>query len=135
MIGRVGNINNIDGLQIYLFDNAKIGEIYLINFELSLEVHKKNYTLLQSIDNPFLNNNNSLFLYGLKIKEEFRGLGHSKTLIEESIKELIKYKLEYSFLICKTDNKISQNLYFKYGFVKYITDGEDDLLYMKNPHF
>lgn len=135
MIGRVGNINNIDGLQIYLFDNAKIGEIYLINFELSLDVHKKNYTLLQSIENPFLNNNNSLFLYSLKIEGDFRGLGHSKTLIEESIRELIKYKLEYLFLICKTNNKIAQNLYSKYGFVKYITDGEDDLLYMKNPHF
>jgi ribosomal protein S18 acetylase RimI-like enzyme len=135
MIGKVGNINNIDGLQIYLFDNTKIGELYLINFELSLDVHKKNYTLLQSIDDPFLNNNNSLFLYSLKIEKDFRGLGHSKTLIEESIKELFKYNLEYLFLICKTNNKIAQNLYSKYGFVKYITDKEDDLLYMKNPHF
>jgi hypothetical protein len=75
------------------------------------------------------------YYYVILRNKSIDGDSTSKILIEESIKELFKYNLEYLFLICKTNNKIAQNLYSKYGFVKYITDGEDDLLYMKNPHF
>ena len=135
MIGRVGNINSFEGLEIYLYDKIKMGKLNLINFELSLEVHRKNLSLLSNMDELLFNNNNSLFLYSFEIDGGFRGNGFGKLLIEESIKELIKYNLKYLFLTCKTDNPIAQNLYSRYGFVKYTTDNEDDLLYMKNPHF
>ena len=50
MIGRVGNINSFEGLEIYLYDKIKMGKLNLINFELSLEVHRKNLSLLSKMD-------------------------------------------------------------------------------------
>ena len=74
MIGKIGNINKREGLEIYVFsEETKVGYLILNNFELSLEVHSDNLEILESIDNPIFNYNNSIFLSNSwKGESEFR---------------------------------------------------------------
>jgi len=134
MIGKIGNINKKEGLEIYVFsEETKVGYIILNNFELSLEIHNENLKILESVDNPIFTYNNSIFLRNFNVLENYRGKGYGKFLFNYVIEESKKYKVDYLFLICKIENTIAKNLYEKFGFIKYASSNTDDLLYKKIP--
>jgi GNAT superfamily N-acetyltransferase len=134
MIGKIGNINKQEGLELYIFSNEeKIGSLLLFNFELSLEVHNTNYNILESVEHPILNNQNSIFLMSFKIEEPYRKQGFGKKLLNQAISETIKFGVDYLFLICKRDNYTAKKLYKNFGFEIYAKNETDELMYKKTP--
>lgn len=124
MIGNVGDINKIEGLEFYLFDeNEKIGKIILNNFEDSLIIDSNNYDILEKKDNPIINQNNSVFLRSFFIDFKFRNLGFGKKLMKHILEYVKINNVKYVFLICDKSNSVAMKLYTELDFNYY---GEND---------
>jgi len=117
---KMGHINMID------FDNGKHYDYYLPRLLYNVnEYCKSNCT-----ENLF-NNNNSIYLHDLEIFKPYRGKGLSNRLMDECHKLGKNMGVDYIILITECNNYVAQNLYKKYGYEIYSSDGIEDLFYKK----
>ena len=96
-------ITKVNNNNFYSDDDLTLNYILLENDEVIGEVDYK-HTYIEC---------DLLFIY---IKEEYRGKGYSKYLLDESIKELKKIGIKKIFLEVDKENTIAHNLYKKHGF-------------------
>jgi len=109
-IGKTGNINDIDGLEIYLFDDSTVvATIKLHNFDFLPYLQTQIYDILP--DETDLNNSNCILCFGLFINENYRKQGLGKKMLELSFEECKNYNIINWLGYRNNDNKISEKMF------------------------
>ena len=106
---------NIDGNRFELLKNDKV-------------VGSTMFTRIVKDDK--FNNEPHITLWGFLIKEEYRGKGYSKILMEKILEYLIK-KVSIVDLQVMENNTPAVNLYKSFGFKTYYNTGHDVLYMLK----
>jgi GNAT superfamily N-acetyltransferase len=120
-IGRSGNINDINGLEIYFYNTKKISTIKLYNFDHLEYLQKNIYDILS--DNIDLNSQNCIISFGLYVDENFRKLGLSSKIMELAFEECRKHNVTYWLGYRYNNNLISKQIFEKLG-MKIIANDE-----------
>lgn len=124
-----GDINNVPGAHISLREGeTKLGHVNLLNFNDSYKWDDEIPRILGG-DSKIFNDDNSVYLYDLKIYESNRGKGLSNHLMDKCHTLAEHAGKKYITLIVDSDNLIAQKLYKKYGYKSYDSDNFRDLLY------
>jgi len=109
-IGKTGNINDIDGLEIYLFDDSTVvATIKLHNFDFLPYLQTQIYDILP--DETDLNNSNCILGFGLFINENYRKQGLGKKMLELSFEECKNYNIINWLGYRSNDNKITEKMF------------------------
>jgi len=133
-----GEINDQFGKRIELRtpDGDLIGYIHLISMsnghDLDYDIPRLNHKdewCVKNCDKDFFNDNNSSYLYDLFVMDNYRGQGHSKTLLDTAHKTAKDCGLDYVTLITQRENHPAQNLYKKYGYDLHRTDDTKDFYF------
>ena len=131
--GKSGNINSYGGLELYVYDTEKIGSLFIVNFDVSLDINFNTSEILESkLSVPF-NILNSIFVFKFNIYEKYRGNGFGTNLLNETVKLCKTQKIEYIYLNCDLINNNAKKLYDKFGFIEFGRNNVDYLLYYKIP--
>ena len=131
--GKSGNINSYGGLELYVYDTEKIGSLFIVNFDVSLDINFNTSEILESkLSVPF-NILNSIFVFKFNIYEKYRGNGFGTNLLNETVKLCKTQKIEYIYLNCDLINNNAKKLYDKFGFIEFGRNNIDYLLYYKIP--
>lgn len=126
-----GNINISPGVHISLKDNnSEIGYSNLLNF---YDSHDLDFDLpeMLKLNMGEFNNKNCVYLFDLKVLENYRGKGLSKILMEKCHELSQDIGVDYVILITNCNNQVAQNLYKNLGYNLHVSDGKNDLLYKK----
>ena len=83
----------------------------------------------KNCDQDFFNDNNSTYLYDLFVMDNYRGQGHSNTLMDTAHNVAKENGLDYVTLITHRENHPAQNLYKKYGYDLHRTDDTKDFYF------
>lgn len=131
-----GDIN--EGVNILLKkENNEIGHSNLINFKKAWHLDSDVFKLhndyknncRSGLEENFFDNNNSLFLFDLKVYENFRGNGYGDMILEKSHELCKNFNAPYCLLITNTDNNIAQNLYKKHNYKTHLANKDRIFFY------
>jgi RimJ/RimL family protein N-acetyltransferase len=131
--GKSGNINSYNGLEMYIYDNEKIGSLFITNFDLSLDINTNTSEILENSSTIPFNRLNSLFIFKFNINDKYRRMGYGTNLLNETVKFCNSIKINYIYLNCDLSNKGAKKLYDKFGFIELGKNKNDFLLYYKIP--
>lgn len=120
-VGKVGNINDIDGVEIYLYNsNHKLSSIKLFNFDY---LQQKQYQILNILpDDCKLNYSNCIIGLSLFVEPEYRNKGIGKKMLQLSFDECIKYKINNWIGYRYNENEISKKLFSSLNVKKLVSD-------------
>jgi RimJ/RimL family protein N-acetyltransferase len=116
--GKSGNINSYDGLEMYIYDNEKIGSLFITNFDVSLDINTNTSEILENSSTIPFNRLNSLFIFKFNIDDKYRRMGYGTNLLNETVKFCNSIKIKYIYLNCDLSNKRAKKLYDKFGFIE-----------------
>jgi GNAT superfamily N-acetyltransferase len=135
-----GDIDSPNGLNIQLKigDNV-VGHTNLINFRKAWDLDWDIPVLysiydekcVSNLEEDYFDENNSLFLFDLKVFENYRGQGLGEKLLQKCHEICKNFNKPYCLLITNTDNIVAQNLYKKNNYQEHIKD-ESKIFYYKN---
>ncbi len=131
--GKTGNINSYNGLELYLYDNEKIGSLFMTNFDVSVDIDINTSEILEKSLNVPFDRFNSVFIFKFNIDDKYRRMGYGTKLLEEAIKFCISIKINYVYLNCDLLNERAKKFYDKFGFIEIGKNKKDFLLYYKIP--
>ncbi len=103
-----GNLSDGNMIKLFNSQNEEMGFVNLINMREG-KLLDYDISMFDSKE-PYFDNEKSLYLYDLKIHDNFKGNGHSKKLMNVCKNITKKSGYDYLTLITNTDNKISNNL-------------------------
>ena len=109
-IGKRGNINDIDGLEIYLFDDSTVvATIKLHNFDFLPYLQKEIYDILP--DETNFNYSDCILGLSLFINENYRKQGLGTKMLELSFEECKNYNIINWLGYRYNDNKITEKMF------------------------
>lgn len=109
-IGKTGNINDIDGLEIYLSDDSVVvATIKMYNFDFLPYLQTQIYDILP--DETDLNHSNCILGLSLFINENYRKQGLGKKMLELSFEECKNYNINNWLGYRYNKNKITEKMF------------------------
>lgn len=128
-IGKTGNINDIEGLEIYIHNEQKIASIKLYNFEYIDVLHNEVYNILP--DDINFNYNNCLLFFNLYVNEKYRKNGYGTKVINLALEECKNLNVEYFLGHRNYGNEESDIFWNKMNFTKLINNENIEVFYKK----
>ena len=108
-IGRSGDINNIDGLELYFYNDEKMASIKLYNFDFLPYLQKEIYNILP--DETNFNYSDCILGLSLFINENYRKQGLGTKMLELSFEECKKYNINKWVGYRYNDNKLTEKMF------------------------
>lgn len=112
-IGKIGDINQINGVEIYAFEKEICGKVKIYNFDFLYDLQKEVFDILP--DGYDLNFENCVVGLGLFVNNNYRKQGIGTKLLHESFIESKKYNVKYWLGYRKIENQISKKIFDKLG--------------------
>lgn len=127
-----GEINSPKGMRIIITspDGVEIGESYVIGFRHAVDLSRDFRTFMEN-KNDLFGEDNTTYLHGLYVVDNFRGQGWGEKIKNECENILNQNNYKYSTSIVSCDNTPSQSLFKKRGYQNHQTSNGKDFLFLE----